>query len=139
MKLFLPSFAAMLLLASCDWSYTLVVNNTTGKTQRIKYVDFYRYPPRDSIRTWADTTATCCGDRVHGAFIPMYKDTVERSVSLSLDNGRSAELEWGINGSINPRSKIIVNETDTIHLSGDKRARLAKTGIKAFSGFVSLK
>lgn len=139
MKLILLSFAVMFLLTSCDWSYTLVVNNGTGRTQHIKYVDFYRYPPHDSIRSWADTTAQYPRDRLHDTFIPIYKDTVERSVSLSLDRGRSAELEWGINGSISPNSKIIVNGTDTIHLRGDKRARLGKVGIKAFSGFVSLK
>lgn len=129
----------MLLLTSCDWSYTLVVNNSTGKLQRIKYVNFYRYPPHDSIRTWADTTAQLSRDRLHNTFIPIYKDTVERSVSLSLENGRSAELEWGINGSINPEAWLVINETDTIRLISDKKARLVKGGIKAFSGFVSLK
>jgi len=141
MRLLLPLLAGMSLLTSCDFSYTLVINNSTGQTQHIKYIRprHNQYPIDDTVKTWADTTAKYPPEGALYTGIPIGKDITENSFSLSLDNGRSAMLEWGINSSINPDAKVIVNGTDTIDLRNDKRVELVKPRMGGYSAFISLK
>ena len=135
MKLFLSAFALILLFASCDPGYSVVVTNRTGKTKNIKYFDKGRNY-RDSVDTWPagedyySTGATLIK-------VPVQKDSANTAISVMLDDQKSVVLERGMGGA-NPNAVMVVDGKDTLHVQTDKRVKKIRHTIAGHSLQINL-